>query len=188
MIRCLSPGRSSQSGLLCNLAHGTMKSLSLLPLVSAQMTVQFHLFRTFLGANQDAVFSCGATDEEIAMAECELGVSFPAVFRRYLSEFGYLEIRSAELYGLGAGVPQHLDLVRNTKAERSEFHPYIPHHLIPFLPNGGGDHYCIDLSSGADDPPVVFWNHELDSEQRPPLLADRFTSWLLQHTNDWCRP
>jgi len=107
------------------------------------------------------------------------------MFRTYLSEFGYLELRSGELYGLGAGVPAHLDLVGNTRAERTEFHPHIPLHLVPFMPNGCGDHYCIDLSARVDDPPVVFWDHELDAAQQPQRLADTFSSWLLHHTNEW---
>jgi cell wall assembly regulator SMI1 len=141
--------------------------------------------RAFIEANPSAQTGQGATDSEIAAAERELGVTFPSVFRSYLAEFGFLEFGSAEFYGLGAGVPAHLNLVRNTVAERTEFHPHIPSHLIPFMPNGGGDHYCVDLSARADDPPVVFWNHELDTAQQPEQLADTFSSWLLHHTEEW---
>jgi cell wall assembly regulator SMI1 len=127
----------------------------------------------------------GATAHEIGSTERELVIAFPAVFRSYLAEFGYLEFRSAEFYGLGAGVPHHLHLVRNAIAERTEFHPHVPSHLIPFMANGCGDHYCIDLSVPADDPPVVFWDHDLDTAQQPQRLADTFSSWLLYHTDEW---
>jgi SMI1-KNR4 cell-wall len=149
------------------------------------MPVQQPSLRAFLDANPNASVGGGATEEEIAAAERELAVTFPATFRSYLAEFGYLVFRSAEFYGLGVGVPEHLDLIRNTKAERTEFHPQIPPHLVPFMPNGCGDHYCIDLSARTDDPPVVFWDHELDTAQQPQRLADTFTSWLVHHTHEW---
>ncbi len=150
-----------------------------------QMPVQQPALRAFLDANPSALMGRGATEQEIAAAERQLGVTFPPTFRSYLSEYGYLEFRSAEFYGLGAGVPEHLDLIRNATAERARFHPHIPVHLVPFMPNGCGDHYCIDLSARVDDPPVVFWDHELDTAQRPQRLADTFTSWLLEHTHEW---
>lgn len=142
-------------------------------------------FRAFLDANPGAVVGRGATEQEIASAEQTLAVTFPPRFRSYLSECGYLEFRSAEFYGLGTGVPEHLDLVRNAMAERTQFHPHIPVHLIPFMANGCGDHYCIDLSARADDPPVVFWDHELGTTQQPQRLADTLGSWLSEHTDEW---
>ena len=152
---------------------------------SIHMSVQQPSLKAFLETNPTALIGQGATEDEITAAERELGVTFPSMFRSYLAELGYLEFRSAEFYGLGARVPAHLDLVRNTKAERTEFHLHIPPHLIPFMPNGCGDHYCIDLSASADDPSVVFWDHELDTGQQPQKLADTFSSWLLRHTHEW---
>lgn len=142
-------------------------------------------FKEFMTVNPDAMTGTGAADVQIAAAERELGISFPGVFRRYLSELGYLELRSAEFFGLGMGVPPHLDLVDNTQTERTVLQPCIPHHLLPFMANGGGDHYCIDLSEGKEDPCVVFWDHGLDSAQHPKVLAETFTSWLLHHTDEW---
>jgi hypothetical protein len=150
------------------------------------MSVHEPVFRAFLDANPGAITGRGATEEEIVIAEQRLEVTFPPRFRSYLCECGYLEFGSAEFYGLGAGVPNHLDLVRNTIAERTEYHPQIPGHLVPFMPNGCGDHYCIDLSTRSDDPPVVFWDHELiNTKQKPQRLAETFSSWLLEHTHEW---
>lgn len=149
------------------------------------MPVKQPSLKSFIESNPTAQIGQGASDNQITTAEREIGVTFPSVFRSYLAELGYLEFRSAEFYGLGVGVPPHLDLVRNTIAERTEFHPHIPAHLIPFMSNGGGDHYCVDLNTHADDPPVVFWDHELDTTQQPQKLADTFSSWLLHHHDEW---
>jgi len=148
------------------------------------MSVQAKHLKEFLSAHPAVKTGNGADDETIATAENKLGVIFPKAFRRFLSEWGYFEYKSAESYGLGDGVPSHLDLVRNALAERNQFHPHIPPHLVPFMPNGCGDHYCIDTSVARDDPPVVFWDHELDVNQKPLILAKTFSSWLNDRTND----
>ena len=43
----------------------------------------------------------------------------------------------------------------------------------------------LDTSAAAEDPPVVFWDHELDTAQQPQRLANTFSSWLLDHTHEW---
>jgi hypothetical protein len=149
------------------------------------MPVHQSALKAFLDSNPSALVGRGATEQEIVAAERQLGASFPKAFRSYLGECGYLEYGSAEFYGLGVGVPKHLELVRRTIEERTQFHPHIPVHLVPFMANGGGDHYCIDLSAPIDDPPVVFWDHALGATQQPYQLADTFSSWLLEHTDEW---
>jgi len=149
------------------------------------MASQAEFLREFLDAHNGVKTGRGASEETIVAAERKLGVVFPKAFRQFLSQWGYFEFRSAESYGLGDGVPAHLDLVRNTQVERNQFHPHIPTHLIPFMPNGCGDHYCIDISAVGDDPPVVFWDHELDVNQTPQVLAETFSLWLNKRTGDW---
>ena len=43
-----------------------------------------------------------------------------------------------EFNGLGGGVPKHLDLCEETIAEREQFIPYLPSHLLPMENDGGG--------------------------------------------------
>jgi hypothetical protein len=141
------------------------------------------LSERFMALHPDALSGCGATAEEVADAERKLGVLFPETLRSYLVELGYLEFDSVEMYGLGTGVPEHLNLVECTIAERTVLYPNIPTQFIPILNNGSGDHYCLDLRPNAADPPVVFWNHELGSDQMPELVARRFSGWLLDEPN-----
>jgi cell wall assembly regulator SMI1 len=142
------------------------------------------LSERFMALYPRALSGIGASAEEVADAERKLGVSFPEAFRAYLTDLGYLEFESVEMYGLGVGVPKHLDLVENTIAERTVLHPNIPIQFIPVLNNGCGDHYCLDLRPNALDPPVVFWSHELGPDQTPAFVAERFTGWLLDGTDD----
>jgi cell wall assembly regulator SMI1 len=122
----------------------------------------------------------GASEAEILAAEAALETEFPIAYRLYLSQLGYLIGEPEEMYGLGEGVPSHMNLVDCAIAERTKFMPYQPSHLIPLCNDGFGNHYCIDLRSGADDPPVVFWDHEQDSNQVPEPIAEQLTIWLFR--------
>ena len=136
--------------------------------------------RLLVESSENAQVGIGASEQEVNEAETSLGVRFPSYFRAYLLEFGVLSVAHREFYGLGAGVPTYLHLVIETLAERHQFRPYIPKHLIPVENNGGGDHYCIDLSAELEDPPVVFWNHTQDESQVAQPEAECFSSWLLE--------
>lgn len=121
-----------------------------------------------------------ATDRAIEEAESELGVVFPRQLKTYLKTFGHLEIGHHDLYGLGSNIPDYLSIVKETLLERKQFRPHIPVHLLPIENDGSGSHYCLDVSSAHDDPPVVFWSHDDDEEQAPDVVSNSFTSWLLK--------
>ena len=60
----------------------------------------------------------GASAEEIKSAEQALGVELSGGYRKFLEQFGWLGIGSFEIYGVGSGVPKHMDLVEITQSER----------------------------------------------------------------------
>lgn len=120
----------------------------------------------------------GASEAEIAQAERELGLSFPTNYRLYLQTFGWLEIGSHEMFGLGRDVPEYLHLVSMTLEERTIMHPLTPHNLIPVINDGGGNLVCLDTSrSMGDDCPVVFQDHALDEIRD---FAESFLDWLVK--------
>lgn len=128
----------------------------------------------------DVEHGAGVTDADIAAAERALAVQMPATFKEYLRRVGWLTTGDY-YYGLGEGVPPFADLVTATLSERTEAQPPIPPHLLPLLNDGGGNHFCLDLSrSSGDDAPVVFWDHAdpRGAEQRPEDWAPSYTAWL----------
>lgn len=126
-------------------------------------------------------FGHGATTDEIEQAEAKLGVVLPESFRAFLQQLGWGGVEDIELYGLGSDVPEFLDLVRVTEAERTVMQPPLPPHLVPVLNDGGGNHYCLDSSRQfRGESPIVFWEHESGPLQQPEDVANSFPDWLAE--------
>ena len=119
----------------------------------------------------------GVTDDCITAAELTLGVTFPKSYREFLRSIG-ASLWPDEIFGLIEGVP-NLSVVALTRQEREDVDPELPPHLIPFAGDGWGNHYCLDTESMTGyECPVVFWNHELDSNQTPRIANEDFWGWL----------
>lgn len=121
----------------------------------------------------------GATADEVSEAERLLGATLPSSYRTFLVDFGWGGVGDWEVFGLGEDVPPYLDLVRVTLSERTEMVPPLPERLVPFHNDGGGNLYCLNTGrSAGTECPVVFWDHEGEVGQEPPVLAESFASWL----------
>ncbi len=121
----------------------------------------------------------GASEHEIHAASARLGVNLAGGYRRFLQRFGWGGVGALELFGLGSDVPPYLDLVAMAESERTEMRPALPAHLIPFMNDGGGNLYCLDLRR-TGEPPVVFWDHTASEGQEPQSVAPDFISWLAE--------
>jgi len=128
--------------------------------------------RQALSAADDKECGVGCTPDEVTEAESALGVSFPADYTRFLEDFGWLAIGSTEIFGLGKGVPDYLNVVRMTLAERRDTQPTIPSQLVPVMNDGGGNLYCVDCEATSDE--VVIWDHT----KGRVALRTGFADWL----------
>lgn len=128
---------------------------------------------------QSEPMGSGATRAQIAAAEQELGVTLPASYKTFLETFGWGDVGYKQIYGLGDGVPEYQNVVKSTYDERHEVEPPMRHDLVPLANDGFGNHNCLDTSKLVDgECPVVFWNHELGSDQEPELVVATFAAWL----------
>ena len=80
--------------------------------------------------------------------------------------------------GLGAKVPQHLDLVQMTLSERTEVEPPLPENMVALLNWGNGSLACV--ACGLDPDARVFYaDHEIEgSSERISVENTDFLSWL----------
>ena len=66
-----------------------------------------------------------------------------------------------------------------TKSERSEVEPRMPVPLVPFNPDGMGNHWCLNTTLIHDgECPVVFWDHDGSEDQQPRQTHSSFLDWL----------
>lgn len=122
----------------------------------------------------------GASDIELEEIERELGVSLPQSYRRFLQEFGFT-FWPDFVYGVAHGKLPGMRVLWQTRVERHEVQPPLPPHLVPFSPDGWGNHYCLDTTQLREgECPVVFWNHEAAADQTPERTHRSFTAWLAE--------
>lgn len=141
--------------------------------------MNFSELETQIISRSDREHGDGADPEEIAVAERRLGVRLLGCYRRFLERFGWLGLGAFEIYGLGAGVPKHMNLVEITESEQTEMYPRLRVGLVPVMNDGSGNLYCIDTIAAVNsDMPVVFWDHDLDINQVPEIVAPSFEQWL----------
>jgi cell wall assembly regulator SMI1 len=102
-----------------------------------------------------------------------LGVSFPRAFRQLVSEHDGAEPDQREidiegergkvfavLLGLGDDSSNGMMWTHAILRDR------LPEKVIPFAEDPGGSVFCFDFRSGSDNPPVVYWPHDV----RPIVL------------------
>lgn len=72
--------------------------------------------------------------------------------------------------------------------EHYEVENEMPLYLVPFSPDGGGNHYCFDTKLvDATSCPIVFWQHDFSySEESPPEIVNTsLTAWIKEVMIDW---
>lgn len=135
---------------------------------------------------QPVRFGRGASDRDILAAESEVGVGFPASYRRFLNCLGWIESPYISVFGLGADVDSAYDVVKVTKSERHEADLSIPPNLIPIVNDGSGNLYCLDtFQMHESECPVVFWDHESfeGADQIPTVVGPDFCTWIINEIN-----
>ncbi|MBK8219294.1 MAG: SMI1/KNR4 family protein [Myxococcales bacterium] len=132
-----------------------------------------------LRARHDVIIGTGCKEEVAADAERALGVCFPRELRKYLVQFGHLELGPSEMFGLGEELPEHLNIVTMTMLERGDSGSPVRHDLVPLLNDGAGNLYCVG-TSGAETGCVLYWDHELGPNQQPKNHATSLAEWIIE--------
>jgi len=100
-----------------------------------------------------------------------------------IREFGFIEIGSSTIYGMGSSSePNGANVRKITTFERVMASPQLRSEFIPIMADGMGNHYCLDTSRvSRDDCSVVFWQHDhpKGEMQMVKLVNKSFISWLV---------
>ena len=59
----------------------------------------------------------------------------------------------------------------------------MPHHIIPFSPDGYGNHYCFDMQNNGK---IIFWQHDIDySDRVPEVVYESMLEMIREVFIDW---
>jgi hypothetical protein len=104
-----------------------------------------------------------ATDEQLNGIEAELGVKLPASYRFFLTKYAHREI----------GTFEPVVAAELAAFVREAWDGGLEAHSLPFLEDNA-DHYCFDLRSKVEEPPIIFRPHDGTSKETWP----NFAAWV----------
>lgn len=126
--------------------------------------------------------------EDLERLESSVGYHLPGDFKRFLRLSNGLIFLSDTFYGIHPDRPD-LDIYANYQWERNESNNPLWHNLLPVCPDGGGNHYCLDLESVDEKREkcmVVFWQYDYEyaEDDLPDPEAESFEEFLVKRVNE----
>ena len=129
----------------------------------------------------------GVTEVEIKAFEEKYNLNLPGDYKTFLEKTNGLDLMGTIVYGI-YDESTTMSLGRAFNIEHYEVDNEMPTYLIPFSPDGGGNHYCFDATRGDGvSCKVVFWQHNLlySKESPPKTVNNSFTEWAKEVLVDW---
>jgi|SRR3990170_2098806 len=124
-------------------------------------------------------------DPEVRKVEQALGVSFPEDYRACVKKchggrprdnnFSFVDPALGRMESsLAILLSFSDDDVENIVETHRRLLPFLPHGVIPFADDGGGDFVCFQYA-GQSQPSVVYWHH---GERSVVPLSESFSGFL----------
>lgn len=129
-----------------------------------------------------------AVDEsKITSFEQRYKVTLPNDYKLFLSKTNGIDFMGAIIYGI------YDDTIFKSIGGSYIFEHYevgnpMPLNLIPFSPDGAGNHYCFDSNYCNNEAcKIIFWQHDLsyDSGNPPEIVNESFAEWMKEVVIDW---
>lgn len=129
----------------------------------------------------------GISEEKIQAFEVGHNLTLPNDYKDFLRRTNGCSLRGTTIYGIYDD-SKAFSLSGAFQIEHFEVENEMPMHFIPFSPDGGGNHYCFDISRCSQNScKVIFWQHNLsyDDEFLPEEVSDSFVDWAKEVLIDW---
>lgn len=135
------------------------------------------------------ILSLGSPLEEgiIINFEKKYNIVLPVDYKILLRKYNGVNLYGTEIYGIDQSEKSY-SLEQNYLFEHNEVGNGMPLYLVPFSPDGGGNHYCFDTRFNTEDScPIIFWQHDyLYSEKDPPEVVNpSLADWIKEVMIDW---
>lgn len=125
--------------------------------------------------------------------ENEYKIQFPSIYSNFITQHNgaRLNVDSFDFYDEDIEdensasiafiqVQKISKFIKGLLAESINDPDYFPKKLIPFGDDGGGNYMCFDYRNhSGDNPPVVFWNHDVyENSKRISFVANNFEDFI----------
>ncbi|MDY0943417.1 SMI1/KNR4 family protein [Priestia megaterium] len=135
-----------------------------------------------------------ATLKDVVEVEKKFGIKFPidyidCILENHegypsLNAFDYGKVKGAAFNHLLSFNQQEIDYLVQV---RENIKDRLIDRVYPFADTPGGDYLCFDYRTNEENPPIVYWDHELayeDPEEGVFFVANTFTELLSKLYND----
>ena len=135
-----------------------------------------------------------ATLKDVVEVEKKFGIKFPIDYIDCILEnhegypslnvFDYGKVKGAVFNHLLSFNQQEVDYLVQV---RENIKDRLIDRVYPFADTPGGDYLCFDYRTNEENPPIVYWDHELayeDSEEGLFFVTNTFTELLSKLYND----
>lgn len=130
-------------------------------------------------------FKEGVKEGMIIEFETKYNVPLPNDYKTFIKRTNGLDFMGVTIYGI---YEDSVSLEGSYKFEHFEVDNEMPVNLIPFSPDGGGNHYCFDSNNCTDAScKIIFWQHDISCNQNnlPEIVNNSFAEWVKEAVIDW---
>lgn len=123
-----------------------------------------------------------ATEDSIRSFESKWNVTLPSEYKHLIKQCNGINLMGSEILGLPIKDTRYFSIDDAYQFEHFEVCNPMPLHLIPFSPDGGGNHYCFDTR----DNNIVFWDSEYDyTNDTPEVVNNTLAEMIREVFLDW---
>lgn len=126
-------------------------------------------------------------DDRLERLETIAGYRLPLDFVYILQKHNSFSLLATRVFGMGQEFgDSSLDKIFHFEHEKVD-NPMLPE-LLPFSPDGSGNHYCFDLSKMHNGLcPVLFWQHDYPYSGKDDieLCNANFAEWIQEVIINW---
>src|SRR5215211_7679514 len=98
--------------------------------------------------------------EKILEFEKKLNFNLPNDYKTFLKKHNGLTLIGLTIYGIDNSMGAN-SLEKSYLFEHFEVDNPMPEYLVPFSPDGAGNHYCFDLRACNNEScKIIFWQHD----------------------------
>ncbi|MBO9202781.1 MULTISPECIES: SMI1/KNR4 family protein [Niastella] len=151
------------------------------------MTINNLIEELLLFSDKIITLKAPVSEESIIAFERNHNIKLPKDYIELVRKINGLSLMGTIIYGVGEETWE-FSLDKNYKLEHEEVANPMYDYLIPFSPDGGGNHYCFDTRYIDDDScNVIFWQHDYPYtvDDPPEITNPSLTEWIKEVVIDW---